>query len=318
LVCGADGAGWACRAARCGGHSPSDFALVELSQGELDRLEEDYGALEDILPLSPLQEGLLFHALYDARGPDVYTVQLELTLSGRLDGGRLRAAAGALLDRHAVLRAGFAHEGLSRPVQVIVPRVEVAWRELDLSGLDGAERERQLAGFLAQDREQRFELRSAPLIRFGLVRLSGAEHRLVVSNHHLVLDGWSTPVLVEELLRLYGGGAADLPRLTPYRDYLVWLSGQDRAAAEAAWREALAGLEEATHIAAPDAGRVARVPEQVDVALSGELSRALSEQARRHGLTLKHLHPGGVGDPAGPADGSLRRCVRGDSRGAAA
>ena len=142
---------------------------LELSQGELDRLEEDYGALEDILPLSPLQEGLLFHALYDARGPDVYTVQLELTLSGRLDGGRLRAAAGALLGRHAVLRAGFVHEGLSRPVQVIVPRVEVPWRELDLSGLDGAERAAQLAGFLAQDREQWFELRSAPLIRFGLV-----------------------------------------------------------------------------------------------------------------------------------------------------
>src|SRR5262249_43132400 len=94
------------------------------------------------------------------------------------------------------------------------------------------------------------------------------------------------PVLVEELLTLYGGGGAELPRVTPYRDYLAWLARQDRSAAVAAWGDALAGLEEATHIAAPDAGREARVPEQVDVALSVELSRGLGDQARRQGLTL--------------------------------
>ena len=110
-----------CAAAGAGGRSPSDVALAGLTQDEIERLERAYPRLEDILPLSPLQEGLLFHALYDARAPDVYTVQLELRLDGALDVGRLEAAAQAVVGRHASLRACFADAGLSRPVQVIMP-----------------------------------------------------------------------------------------------------------------------------------------------------------------------------------------------------
>ena len=95
-----------------------------------------------MLPLSPLQEGLLFHALYDAQAPDVYTVQLVLALAGALDGAALQAAVQALLARHASLRAGFRHESLQRPVQVIVPSAAPPWRSLDLSLLDAASRER--------------------------------------------------------------------------------------------------------------------------------------------------------------------------------
>ena len=103
-----------------GGRTPSDLPLVALSQAEIERLESRYPQIEDILPLSPLQEGLLFHALYDAQAPDVYTVQLVLGLDGPLDAAALEAAVRALLARHASLRAGFQHENLSRPVQIIV------------------------------------------------------------------------------------------------------------------------------------------------------------------------------------------------------
>ena len=135
-----------------GGHTPSDLPLVSLSQAEIDRLEADYPKLEDILPLSPLQEGLLFHALYDTQGPDVYTVQLVLGLEGPLDSEALRAAAEALLERHANLRASFVHDGLSRPVQVIMPEVVLPWHEVDLSGLGPAQSEERLAQLLAQER----------------------------------------------------------------------------------------------------------------------------------------------------------------------
>ena len=93
--------------AGAGGRSPSDLALVDLTQGEIERLERQYPQLEDILPLSPLQEGLLFHALYDAGAPDVYTVQLDLELEGVLDGAVLEASLQAVVGRHASLRAGF-------------------------------------------------------------------------------------------------------------------------------------------------------------------------------------------------------------------
>ena len=122
-------------------------------------------AIEDILPLSPLQEGLLFHALYDAQAPDVYTVQLVLGLEGPLEGARLQTAVQAVLARHASLRAGFWHDNLSRPVQIIVPRVAAPWRSIDLSVLDEAGRTQRLAGILAQDRAERFDLACAPLLR---------------------------------------------------------------------------------------------------------------------------------------------------------
>ncbi len=131
-----------------------------------------YPQLEDVLPLSPLQEGLLFHALYDARAPDVYTVQLVLSLQGRLDEEALKAAAQALIERHAGLRAAFRHEGLSRPVQIIVPGAQAPWRSIDLSLLDAGDREQRLAGILEEDRGERFDVGCPPLLRFALIRLS--------------------------------------------------------------------------------------------------------------------------------------------------
>ena len=91
-------------------------------------------------------------------------------------------------------------------------------------------------------------------MRFALIKLSADRHRLLISNHHLLMDGWSAPILVRELLEVYaqGGSAASLPRVTPYRDYLAFMARQDRDAALAAWRESLAGLEEGTRLAARD------------------------------------------------------------------
>ena len=271
-----------------GGRSPSDLPLVRLSQAEIEGLESHYPRIEDILPLSPLQEGLLFHALYDGQGPDVYMVQLALILRGPLDNEALERAAQALVQRHANLRSGFQHEKLSQPVQVIVGRVVAPWRSLDLSLLDAAGREERLAGLLAEDRLERFDVTSPPLLRFALIRLTADEHRLVLTNHHILMDGWSLPVLVRELLTLYaqGGDTASLPGVTPYRDYLTWIAAQDRAAAVSAWRETLAGLEEATRVAPPAAGRAPLAPEQVVVTLSEALSEGLSGQARSQGLTL--------------------------------
>ena len=272
-----------------GGRSPCDLPLLALSQAEIERLESKYPQMEDMLPLSPLQEGLLFYALYDAQALDVYTVQLVLALEGPLDGAALATAVQALMERHGSLRAGFEHENLSRPVQVIVAGVRPPWRSLDLSLLDEAGREERLADILVQDRAERFDLASPPLLRFTLIRLCGEEHRLVLTCHHILLDGWSTPVLVQELLTLYAhkGNAAVLPRVTPYRDYLSWLAVQDRAAAVAAWQDALAGLEEATRLARHElAGALA--PKQIMLAVSEQLTTALNE-VRRQGLTLNTL-----------------------------
>ena len=284
-----------------GGRTPSDLPLLALTQGEIDELERQYPRIDDILPLAPLQEGLLFHANYDAQAPDVYTIQLALSLTGTLDGDALARAARALMQRHAGLRAGFRYAGLAgRPVQIVVPDAVPRWSNIDLSMLDAAARARRLDDILAQDRAERFDLTSPPLIRFALIRLAADEHRLVLTGHHILMDGWSLPVLVRELLTLYAhelranhhhsGDATALPRVTPYRDYLAWIARQDHAAAVAAWREALSGLEEPTYLVSSSAPRertrVPAVPEQVALTLSEELTAALTRQARSQGLTL--------------------------------
>jgi len=168
--------------ADAGGRTPSDLALVELTQSELEELESRTRPIEDILPLSPLQEGLLFHALYDARGPDLYTVQLELELDGVLHGAVLQAAVEAVVNRHAGLRAAFRHERLNRPVQVIARRVGVPWRLHDVSELGTEEQDQRLAAIRAADRLERFDLGEPPLMRFALIRLSESRHRLLISN----------------------------------------------------------------------------------------------------------------------------------------
>ena len=292
-----------------GGRTPSDVALTGLTQGEIERLERqvldqgvlDQGVLdqggdgaagiEDILPLTPLQEGLLFHALYDAQGPDVYTVQLELELEGLLDAAVLQAALAAVVERHASLRSGFRHDGLSRPVQVVHARVAAPWRLIDLSGLDAAAQQQRLSEIAGADRLERFDVSAPPLLRLALLRLGAARHRLLISNHHLLMDGWSAPILVRELLQAYGRGgrAEELPRVTPYRDYLAWIARQDRAAGVAAFCAALSGLEEGTRLAPRVAGRAAVSPEQIVLSPGPALSASLHRAAREQAVTLNTL-----------------------------
>ncbi|MCP3804556.1 amino acid adenylation domain-containing protein [Allokutzneria sp. A3M-2-11 16] len=257
--------------------------------------------LEDVLPLSPLQEGLLFHALYDNEAVDVYNTQLVLHLRGELDAGLLRASAEAVLQRHPNLRAGFRLRKNGQPMQVIPRGVLPAWAELALP-------EEEFERFLVTDRTTRFDLARPPLLRFSLVRMANGDHNLVITNHHILLDGWSAPLLVQELFSIYerGGSVAGLPKPTPYRNYLAWLGKQDKAGSELAWREALAGLEEPTRVAPSVPGREPVLPERIFTELSPSASDRIAETARKHGLTLNTLVQGAwatvLGQLTGRAD----------------
>ena len=272
-----------------GGRTPSDLPLVPLSQNEIERLERKHPQIDQILPLSPLQEGLLFHALSAAEGPDIYKIQLELILHGPLEGRLLRTSVEALLGRHASLRAGFQHENLNRPVQVIVSSAVPRWESIDLSELDTAGRDARVAEIVARDRAEPFALGSPPLIRFTLIRLGRQEHRLLLTSHHILLDGWSLPVLVRELFSIYAqkGDGASLPRVTPYRDYLAWIAAQDRH------RLTMAGLagglrqpeEPAALWRKTRGGRELR-PKRSALRWNESATAALSQAARRQGLTL--------------------------------
>ncbi|MFJ9156149.1 amino acid adenylation domain-containing protein [Streptomyces griseoviridis] len=248
----------------------------------------------DVLPLSPTQEGMVFHARYDDHAPDVYTGQLIARLEGPLDGDRMRTAAEALVARHATLRAGFRHQRSGRPVQVVRTEVRTPWHTTDLGALPEREREAAFERLLADDLDTPFDLARPPLLRFHLIAFGAHDHRLLLSSHHLLWDGWSAPVLVRELFQLYtsGGDPSALPRVRPYRDYLAWLARQDRDAAREAWAAALTGLDEPSLIAPAARDLPAGRPERLVVELPEDETAALTAAARTHGLTVSSVLQG--------------------------
>ncbi|MEV0119910.1 amino acid adenylation domain-containing protein, partial [Streptomyces sp. NPDC050844] len=244
--------------------------------------------VEDVWPLSPLQEGLLFHASFDDQGADVYQGQRGVDLIGPLDADMLRASWAALLDRHAALRASFRRRSSGEPVQVIAREVTLPWQHADVSGLAEADAAAEIGRRCEAELRERFDPATPPLLRLLLIRLAEDRHRLVLTSHHVLMDGWSLPVVFGELAAIYaaGGDPRGLPRATSYRDYLAWLQRQDRPAARAAWQAELAGAEEPTLVAPADPGRRPGEPANLITDLSAELTQDLTRLARGQGVTL--------------------------------
>ncbi len=227
------------------------------------------------LPLPPLAQGLLFHSLYDHDGADPYLVQFVFELGGALDPAALRDALHRLLLRHPQLSAGIRHSPSGRPVQVLVPDFTVEWQEIPAH--------EDLDRFLDTDRRRRFDLASPPLVRAALLRHTDARHTFVLTTHHLLLDGWSMPILIKELFSLYAGHA--LPPATPYRDFLDWLSTRDSRADEAAWRALLSSVDGPTLVGGAGRRGSAAARHRLTVELDDTTSARIEAVARQHGLT---------------------------------
>ncbi|MFD7005395.1 amino acid adenylation domain-containing protein [Rhodococcus jostii] len=277
------------RGGDAGGLTPSDVPLVDVTQSDLDTWEERFGALTDVWPPAPLQAGLLFHALLAKPSIDAYTVQVELHLKGDVDPDRMRRAAQALLDRHANLRVAFVPARDGTFVQVVPAAVDLPFREIDLTDLPEAARTAELDRVLTADRAAPFDTTRAPLVRFLLVTTGSHESRLVWTNHHTLLDGWSMPLAIRELLALYvaGDDGSALPRPRPYRDFLSWLHRRDPAEARAAWATALAGVDGPTLLLADARGRpLSAPPESALFTLPEDLTADLTTLARTRNTTL--------------------------------
>ena len=231
--------------------------------------------LADILPLSPLQEGLLVQAQL---GNDPYLGQIRVELAGPCSAERLRDAVEALLRRHPNLRAGFTQSRSGQLVQVIPAEATVRWSEHDLSG--DAEARVQAELVAATERARPFDLAKPPLLRFALLRFSATSARLVITSHHILWDGWSMPILIRELLALYHG--TELPAPPPFRDYLGWLAARDRDESRARWQEALRGVTEPTILAGT--GDADEAPSSVSAFVSG-----VDGAARELGVTPSTL-----------------------------
>ncbi|MGW2036890.1 amino acid adenylation domain-containing protein [Streptomyces virginiae] len=218
-----------------GGHTPSDFPLVALTQADVDEL--DGPALQDVLPMTPLQEGLYFHSVFDDDSAGNYVEQQLLTLEGDVDAGRLAAAATRLLALFPNLAARFTPLADGRVVSVLESGVRAPFTVLDRPGITDEE----IRDHAEQDRRAGFDLAAGPLMRYTLIRAGSGRTVLVQTVHHIIADGWSVPPMLRALLAEYHAPGTVHP-VGGFTDYVRRLAGRDEAESDRVWREQLAGL----------------------------------------------------------------------------
>ncbi|MEG1039167.1 MAG: amino acid adenylation domain-containing protein [Pseudomonas sp.] len=266
-----------------GGLTPSDVPLANLSQQQLENLALPASAIEDLYPLSPMQQGMLFHSLYDEE-PGAYVHQLRLDVEG-LQLEALRQAWQATLDAHDTLRASFLWgDRYKQPLQLIRRQVELPLLLADFQGQPRS----ALDAFAEADRQRGFDLAAAPLLRVNVLRTDAQRYHLIVTHHHILLDGWSTSQLLGEVMQRYAG-------ITPgagagrYHDYMAWLAAQDPQAAEAFWKTQLGELQEPTLLANFTQGVAAAGFGEYFQVLDQAASERLGQFARQHKVTLNSL-----------------------------
>jgi len=293
-----------CRSEEAGGYTASDFPLAAVDDTLLNRLFGQWGVnVEDVYPLSPMQQGMLFHSLYDD-GSGAYIIQMTGNMAGVFQPAAFRQAWQRVLDRHPSLRTAILAEGGADPLQVVIGRVDLPWQELDWRDQSADRQQANWAELLRADRAQGFRMDETPLMRCTLARLEENSWQFLWSHHHLLTDGWCLPILMREVLHFYSafvnGRDDDLAVPRPYRDYIAWLQQQDLTQAEAFWRETLQGFSAPTgfgvdHTPSPVAIAETAVYRECALALDADTSRALQQLAQSHSLTLGVLIQGAWG-----------------------
>jgi amino acid adenylation domain-containing protein/non-ribosomal peptide synthase protein (TIGR01720 family) len=301
-----------------GSYTPSDFPLANIEQSQIDRLLLNQGSvgfknIEDIYPLSPMQQGMLFHSLY-APESGVYVEIMSYQLQGDLNIVAFEQAWQVLLARHSIFRTAFIWEELEQPLQVVYRQVPILiqvedWQHIDevrgspafaRQGLsDPAQRSDVLESFLQSQQQQGFQLSAAPLMRLYLMKLTDDEYQFVWVFHHLLLDGWSLPIVFRELLDEYEalcqGKSRNAPYTSPYRDYIAWLMQQDRSQAEKFWQQVLhefttpISLKSLLQNDVPKKTLGYRDEESL---LPSDLTGAMESFAKQHQLTVNTLVQG--------------------------
>jgi amino acid adenylation domain-containing protein/non-ribosomal peptide synthase protein (TIGR01720 family) len=256
--------------------------------------------VEDIYPLSPMQQGMLFHSLYEPES-GVYFFQVGFKLDGRLNSEAFRRAWEELVRRHSVLRTGFLWEGLDEAVQVVRRKVELPWREEDWRVFDKVEREKLWSRFLEEDRQRGFDLKRAPLFRLTLIRVDEESYYFAYSIHHLLVDGWCQDIMTREVFQMYEafrtGRELRLPPTRPYREYIGWLQKQDEQKAEAFWRQELQGFTHAIRLGiererVEEGARGAQDQSEITVFMGRDATAKVDALARSLQVTLNTLVQG--------------------------
>jgi amino acid adenylation domain-containing protein/non-ribosomal peptide synthase protein (TIGR01720 family) len=258
--------------------------------------------IEDIYSLASTQREMLFWSLVP-REAGTFVGQFSCLLRGRLNYAAFEAAWRAVIQRHSILRTAFIWERVKEHMQVVMRSAGLPVRRYDCSSVPNLFRDGQLGLFLKKHREKDFDLRKAPLLRISLIEAEENTLRFILEFHHILLDGWSVPIVVGEMLHLYStfcqGIPGTLPPTRPYKEYIVWLWRQDLSTARSFWEERLRGFSSPTPLPLDHSrgsrGLCQQAHAREEFRLPQDVSTALQSMAREHRFTISTLLQGAWG-----------------------
>ncbi|WP_100001466.1 non-ribosomal peptide synthetase [Bacillus velezensis] len=244
--------------------------------------------IQDIYPLSFMQEGMLFHSLLD-HDSRAYFEQAVFTISGQLDRERFQKSIDAVFERYDIFRTTFIHKNVAKPRQVVLKNRPSRVQFHDISHLDEKAQDKYADRFRKEDKDKGFDLQSDPLMRVSILKKAPERYVCIWSHHHIVMDGWCFGIVMKEFLMIYQSlGDGRLPSLEPvqsYGKYIKWLMKQDRKEAEIFWKTRLADLEQSASLPKKSAEPNGEL-EQAVFTISEEQTNELKNIAARAGATL--------------------------------
>jgi iturin family lipopeptide synthetase B len=272
--------------------TPSDFTYKGLSIDSVQGLVEMYPDLEDLYTLTPMQEGMLFHALVDDSSYS-YFEQFSYRLQGELDIDLVEKSLNELFKRHDILRSAFVYDDIQRPVQVVLSGRSIDFYYRDISDIqEPGDKENFIKEFKEKDKERGFDLSKDVLMRVSIHRTEQSGYEFTWSFHHILMDGWCVGILNNEFFEIYTAYAANrpyrLPVINPYRTYIQWLDKQDKEASARYWQNYLEAFGEQTHVPKTKLIKGPRgyKNQRLSRVLSGENTSRLTRLAARNHATL--------------------------------
>jgi len=272
--------------------TPADFTYKALSIEKLDRLIEEYPGIEDIYTLTPMQEGMLFHALADTSS-NSYFDQISYRLHGELDIHLVEKSLNELFKRHDILRTVFVYQDVECPIQLVLTDRLVDFYYEDISKIkERKEKEIFIEKFKGKDKNRLFNLSKDVLMRIMILRVDKAEYEFTWSSHHIVMDGWCVGILNTEFFEIYSAylenRAYRLPVLKPYRTYIQWLEKQDKEESIRYWENYLESFDQQTGVPRTKAAKEGNgmTSATVSVVLDKEKTAGLNKLVGKNRVTL--------------------------------
>ncbi|MEX3625580.1 amino acid adenylation domain-containing protein, partial [Viridibacillus arvi] len=270
----------------------ADITKQNITLDELEPYNNEIHNIEGIYPLTPMQEGMLFHSLFDENSTAYHEV-VEIELNGELNTTAFEESFNNLIKNHAILRTSFDHKNFNKSMQVTYKKKKAKVITVDVSAGSIDKRE-YIENLKNEDLERGYNLTDDTLIRMIMVKTSENSYSLIISYHHIIIDGWSLSILIRELFNGYKaveyGEKVRLINEKPYSEYIDWLFAQDKRKAEKHWQEYLLDLTDVSEVPYSQNYELKEYKNKaINLTISENLTQKIEDVARRNKVTVNSI-----------------------------